>query len=86
MLGKEYIIPLLGVWDSFDDIDFSKLPESFVLKTTHDSGGVVICKNKAEFNYINARNVLNKSMSRNYYWIRSFHIKMLSLELWLNNI
>lgn len=39
MLGKEYIIPLLGVWDSFDDIDFSKLPESFVLKTTHDSGG-----------------------------------------------
>ena len=70
VLGKEYIIPLLGVWDSFEDIDFSKLPETFVLKTTHDSGGVVICKNKADFDYIEARNVLNKSMSRNYYWLR----------------
>ena len=45
-LGEEYIIPTLGVWDNFDDIDFDKLPDQFVLKCTHDSGGLVICKDK----------------------------------------
>lgn len=48
-VGEEYIVPTLGIYDSFDEIDFAKLPEQFVLKCTHDSGGVVICKNKAEF-------------------------------------
>ena len=41
-IGEEYVIPTLGVWDSFDEIDFDKLPEQFVLKCTHDSGGLVI--------------------------------------------
>ncbi len=45
-IGEEYLIPLLGVWDKFEDIDFSTLPENYVLKTTHDSGGVVIVKGK----------------------------------------
>lgn len=39
LLGDEYIIPVLGVWDSFEEINISSLPDSFVLKTTHDSGG-----------------------------------------------
>ena len=43
-IGEEYLIPLLGVWDKFDDIDFDKLPKEFVLKCTHDSGGLVICR------------------------------------------
>ena len=38
-IGEEYIIPTLGVWDKFDDIDFDALPDQFVLKCTHDSGG-----------------------------------------------
>ncbi|PKM56573.1 MAG: glycosyl transferase, partial [Firmicutes bacterium HGW-Firmicutes-3] len=44
IIGEEYLIPLLGVWDRFEDIDFDKLPNQFVLKCTHDSGGIVICK------------------------------------------
>lgn len=39
VIGEEYIIPTLGVWDRFEDIDFDKLPNEFVLKCTHDSGG-----------------------------------------------
>ena len=45
-IGDEYVIPTLGVWDHFDDIDFDKLPNQFVLKCTHDSGGLVIVKDK----------------------------------------
>lgn len=45
--GPEYVIPMLGVWDSFDDINFESLPESFVLKCTHDSGSIKIIKEKA---------------------------------------
>ena len=45
-IGEEYLIPLLGVYDSFEEIDFSKLPNQFVLKTNHDSQGVIVCKDK----------------------------------------
>ena len=48
IIGEEYIIPTIGVWDSVDDIDFDKLPNQFVLKCTHDSGGLVICKDKSK--------------------------------------
>jgi len=67
-IGEEYIIPTLGVWDSFDDIDFSKLPNQFVLKCTHDSGGLVICRNKDELDIAAAREKLTKCLKRNYYW------------------
>lgn len=68
IIGKEYIIPTLGVWDSFDDIDFNKLPEQFVLKCTHDSGGVVICRDKSTFNISAAREKLNHNMHKNFYY------------------
>ena len=42
IIGEEHIIPTLGVWDKFDDIDFDTLPDQFVLKTNHDSGGGVV--------------------------------------------
>ena len=58
-IGEEYIIPTLGVWDSFDEIDFDKLPDQFVLKCTHDSGGLVICKDKSKFNVEKARKKIN---------------------------
>lgn len=67
-IGEKYIIPTLGVWDEFDQIEFEKLPDQFVLKTTHDSGGVVICKDKANFNKAAAKRKLEKSLKRNYYW------------------
>lgn len=48
-IGIEYLIPCYGIWDSFDDIDFSKLPDQFVMKCTHDSGSVLICRDKSKF-------------------------------------
>lgn len=68
IIGEKYIIPTIGVWRSFDEIDFNQLPNSFVLKCTHDSGGVVICKDKTKLNIASARKKLNKSLKHNYYW------------------
>lgn len=67
MIGAQYVIPLLGVWDKFDDIDFDKLPNQFVLKCTHDSGGIVICKDKNDFDINAARDKINKGMKHNFY-------------------
>lgn len=67
-IGEEYIIPTLGVWDKFDDIDFDKLPNQFVLKCTHDSGGLVICRNKKEFNIRDAKKRIEKSLKNNYFY------------------
>lgn len=67
-IGEEYLIPLLGVWNTFDEIDFEKLPNEFVLKTTHDSGGIVICKDKKKLNIPEAREKLTKHLRYNYYW------------------
>lgn len=69
IIGKEYIIPTLGVWDSFDEIDFNSLPEQFVLKCTHDSGGLVICKDKSKLDKAAARKIINKSLKRNYFYV-----------------
>lgn len=68
IIGEEYIIPTLALYDSFDEIDFSKLPNQFVIKTTHDSGGVVICKNKNKFNINLAKKKINNSLKNNYYY------------------
>lgn len=66
-VGAEYTIPLLGVWDRFQDIDFSALPERFVLKTTHDSGGVCICRCRKAFDPAAAKEKLEKSLAADYY-------------------
>lgn len=66
-IGEDYIIPTLGVWNKFDDIDFDKLPNQFVLKCTHDSGGLVICKDKSMMNIANARAKITESLRKNYY-------------------
>jgi len=68
IIGPEYIIPTLGVWERFDDIDFDALPDQFVLKCTHDSGGVVIVKDKSQMDIPAARKVLKKSLKKNYYY------------------
>lgn len=68
-IGWEYIIPTIGVWDDFDEIDFNTLPNQFVLKCTHDSGGVVICRDKASFDKDVARKKIRASLSRNFYYI-----------------
>lgn len=69
IIGEEYIIPTLGVWDKFDDIDFDSLPNQFVLKTTHGGGstGVVICKDKSAFDKKRAKSRLEKSLKSDIY-------------------
>lgn len=68
IIGEEYIIPTLGVYNNFDDIDFSKLPNQFVIKCTHDSGGLVICKNKKELDLKKSKEKIEKSLKNNYYY------------------
>ena len=68
IIGEEYIIPTLGVWNHFDEIDFDKLPNHFVLKCTHDSGGIVICKDKNKLDLKSAKKKIEKCLKRNYYW------------------
>lgn len=68
IIGDEYIIPTLAVYDSFDEIDFDALPNQFVLKCTHDSGGLVICKNKAELDIPAARRKIEKCLKNNYFY------------------
>lgn len=68
IIGEEHIIPTLGVWDNFDDIDFDKLPDQFVLKCTHDSGGVVICRDKSNLDISAARKKINRCLQRNPFW------------------
>ncbi|MDW0116301.1 ATP-grasp fold amidoligase family protein [Sporosarcina thermotolerans] len=67
-IGEKYLIPLIGIWDNFDDIEFSELPNEFVLKCTHDSGSVFICTNKSNFNIEKVKLRINKALKRNYYY------------------
>jgi len=63
----EYCIPTLDVYDNLDEIDFDKLPNQFVLKTTHDSGGVVVCRDKNKLDVVEARRKLKKSLNHDYF-------------------
>lgn len=68
IIGDEYIIPTIAIYDKFDDIDFSKLPNQFVIKCTHDSGGLVICKDKVNLDYNKAKKKINKCLKTNFYY------------------
>lgn len=67
-IGWEHVVPTLGVWDSFDDINFGALPERFVLKCTHDSGGLAICRDLSTFDMAAARRKIERSLANNYFW------------------
>ena len=67
LIGEEYIIPTFGVWGKGEDIDFDALPDKFVLKTTHDSGSIIICKDKSRLNKEISIREMNKSLKRNFY-------------------
>lgn len=68
-IGEQYVVPLLGVWNSTEEIDFSTLPDKFVLKTTHGGGstGVVICKDKTKLDKDLAFIKLNRSLKHSIY-------------------
>lgn len=67
-IGEQYVIPTLAVYNSVDEIDLDALPNTFVLKCTHDSGSVVLCKDKSSFDLDAAKKKLNARMHYNYYW------------------
>ena len=67
-IGEEYIIPTLGVWNHFDEIDFDALPNQFVLKCTHDSGGLVICRDKRKLDKVAARKKIETCLRHNFFW------------------
>lgn len=69
IIGEKYIIPTLGVWDHYDEIDFDALPDRFVLKCTHDSGGLVIVRNKSQLNHQHTKAKIEKSLKTNFYWV-----------------
>lgn len=75
-IGEEYLIKLLGVYVKAEDIDYDKLPDKFVLKCNHDSGSVIICKDKSTFNKKEANRKLNFFLKRNFYYMtREWHYK-----------
>ncbi len=67
-IGEQYVIPTLGVWEKAEDIDFEKLPNQFVLKVNHDSGGLVICKDKSKLDRQTATAKLSRALKNNGYW------------------
>ena len=69
IIGSEYIIQTLGIYESFDEIDFDTLPEKFVLKCTHDCGSVIVVRNKKKFNRDAARKRFTKAMRKNHFWV-----------------
>ncbi len=66
-IGEGHSPEVLGIWGSFDEIDFESLPDRFVIKTNHDSGSYAICTDKATFDRRKARKTIRRSLARNYY-------------------
>lgn len=67
-IGEQYLIPLLGIYDSFDEIDFTSLPKEFVIKPTHSSGDIYRCKDKSAINAMELRKLVEAWMKHNYYF------------------
>lgn len=65
-IGKNFVVPLIGVWDSPDEIDFDSLPNQFVLKCNHDNG-VIICKDKSQLDIEKVKKELSQRLKRDYY-------------------
>ena len=73
-IGKDYLIPLIGVWDSFDNIDFDLLPKQFVLKTNHGTGTNLIVKDKYKINMRRAKRMFDDWMKTDYAFTNSLQL------------
>ena len=67
-IGNQYVIPTLAVYDSVEEIDLNARPNQFVLKCNHDSGSIVICKDKSSFDFQAAKEKLDAAVKTNYFW------------------
>ena len=74
-IGKEYLIPILGEWESFEKIDFTNLPNQFVLKTNHGSGYVEIVENKQKIDYMQLKSKFDKWMKINFAFMLGFELQ-----------
>ena len=79
-IGEEYLVPLLGVWDSFEEIDFDKLPDQFVLKANHGSGWNIIVKDKNSLDRAEAKKKLDMWMSKNFGLKSSMELHYMRIE------
>ena len=68
IIGDEYIIPTIGVWNNVEDIPFDNLPEKFVIKCTHDSGSVIVCNDKSKLDIGEAKKKLKKHLKKSTFW------------------
>ena len=66
-IGNEYVIPTLAVYDNAEQIDLKELPDRFVLKCTHDSGSVIICKDKQSFNLDETKRILDAKLKTDFF-------------------
>ena len=81
-IGEEYLIPLLGSWKDYEDIDFSLLPKQFVLKCNHDSGGLVVCTDKDKvISFISVGNINIEILNQGLY-VKSLFLIMETF-LWI---
>lgn len=81
-IGEEYLIPLVGVYNSFNDINFNSLPKKFVIKCNHDSGSTIICKDKNKLDMKEIKKMINRSLRYNYYYTgREYQYKNISRKI-----
>lgn len=69
IIGEEYLIPTIGVYDKFEEINFDKLPNQFVIKCTHDSGGILICTDKSKLDMKQVKKRVNQFLKREYFYV-----------------
>lgn len=80
MIGEKYLVRLLGVWDSFDEINFDLLPEKFILKANHGAGFNIIVEDKSKLNITDARNKMNKWIKQNYAFNLGYELQYLNIK------
>lgn len=68
LIGQEYIVPTIGIYNNFNEINFNDLPNQFVMKCTHDSGSVFVCKDKAKIDINKLQRYFESKLKRNFYW------------------
>jgi len=78
-IGEEYLIPLLGAWESFDEIDFDRLPDQFALKANHGSGWNVIVKDKAQFDKETAKKKFDVWMKKNFAFVYGLELHYMNI-------
>jgi hypothetical protein len=74
-VGRDYVVPTLGIWERFEDIDFNSLPSQFIIKNTHDSQSYYICEDKSQLKIDDIRKRLLKRRNHPYFYSREWCYK-----------